>query len=623
MKSNKELKNRLTFTGNMILKEQSFEGNRESYSRTMVDRLSEELKQKESVISFLNMHNSEWKAKSEELVKENSMLRAKLSQVYGENMSLVHQKHQDEIGRYVSSELYLKQETSKLENKLKSIINENSDLVLKNSNLSDEITLLKDQLKSQHPKIKKQNTQNCKLQTLKSQLESVKSTFKALLKTKDSLESLENLCNFSLTSLKSQATLNENSLKLEKSRLEVSLQIRSQELSSLSSDLHSKSVQIKELEDQNLSLTKSLSSLTSNYNLLEKEYLRTNPVISEKSNQNNLKKLKQDLQESNEKNNYLENSQKLLMDQIQNSVLSTLKVLHIPPHHISPEEVFKTFPVINNTILQLFDKTSAQSLKIQENEEKISELLEKISKLESKNDFFALTQKHDLEQEVDRLTIEINSLSSQLEEKDMKIKTSTIKIQRLQEEIKSSFEKIDSLKHQLSQSSHFQNLANHLQDSLSFETASKNHLESEIQKLQKKIKDLENRNSKPADPHFFLLQKIESMKTELENFCPSENKSFQDRQQKTRLVTSLSTPVNKMVFTLKMIEEDLSCKSCLKIEDCDFCTSGHFSCSKCFSSCKTCQGTYLSSSLFFRLSRRLRDLSLSSKEASELLTVFT
>ena len=624
MSSKKDLKSRLTFTGSTIMREQTFDDQRENLSRSLVDRLSDDLKQKESVISFLNVHNSEWKAKNEELVKENSKLRARLNQAYGQDLNAINEKYQLEIARYVSNELQLKQEIFRLENKIKNMIQENNEHHLKLSLTVEENNKIKESIQKLQTPRKTPFVKRQKFIEMRSRIMELRTINNQYLNDKKLFETFQNFFDVFSESLKTQVNLHIQSLNLNKSRLESTIQIRNHEISNLQSELSTKSIRLKELEDLTQSTSKSLSLLTSKYNHLEKEFLKSNSISKEKVSLNKYNKLDQDLQEANSKLNSLTKSHKDLLTQIQESLCPILIFLKISENNQISDlnNIFQYFPKILSSIDQLSKALQLQSEELETKTQEIFLLNSKISELEKASQFFNLTQNQDLENEILRLTQLLNVQSSQLEEKDSLISSLTQKIKQLQAEIKLSFEKIEKFKNQSVLSEQNLRLAQQLQELLLQETTAKKLALDQLEKCNKRCKELEQRGQRQADPSSFLLQKIESMKNELENYCPSESKQKEDKLSKYSLLNSLQTPVNKVIFTVKVLEEDFSCKVCNKIEDCEICASGHLSCINCFKTCKSCQGTYLSSSIFFRLSRRLRDLSTGTKEISQLLTLF-
>ena len=624
MSSKKDLKSRLTFTGSTIMREHPIEDQRESHSRSLVDRLSDDLKQKESVISFLNVHNSEWKAKNEELVKENSKLRSRLNQVYGQDLTAINEKHQLEIARYVSNELLLKQEIFRLESKIKNMIQENNENHLKLSLTVDENNRIKESIQKLQTPRKAPFVKRQKFIEMKSRVLELRTIIKQYLDDRKLFDKFQNFLDVFSESLKTQVNLHNQSAKLEKSRLESTIQIRNHEISNLISENSAKSNLIKELEELNLSTNKSLSLMTTKYNHLEKEFLKNKSTSNNKVSLNKYNKIDQDLQEANSKIASLTKTHKDLLTQIQESLNPIIASLKLPDTHqlTTPENIFPSFSIILSSIHRLFKTLQTQSETIESKNKEISSLNSQISELERASHLFDLTQNQDLENEISRLTQLLSAQSSQLQEKDSLISSLNQKIKQLQSEIKLSFEKIEKFKNQSVLSEQNLRLAQQLQELLLQETTAKKLALDQLEKCNKRCKELEQRAQRQADPSSFLLQKIESMKNELENYCPSESKQKEDKISKYSLLNSLHTPVNKVVFTVKVLEEDFSCKVCNRVEDCEICASGHLSCINCFKTCKSCQGNYLSSSIFFRLSRRLRDLSTGTKEISQLLTLF-
>lgn len=276
-----------------------------------------------------------------------------------------------------------------------------------------------------------------------------------------------------------------------------------------------------------------------------------------------------------------------------------------------------SYLISNQSLLQ---KNSDMASKIQSYEETFNTLKEDLKKHSN-----TLQVSDSIQEELSSYKQKLQNQIESNNQKDKKILSLKNKIERLQQEIKSSFSKIDVLKSHLTLNEKNLVLIQQLQDLNKTESYQKKILRDQLDQYKKKIDELENENvkknaknpleslqkgNKVPDSNFMLLKKIEYMRTELEQYCPSETSAGEELRNHKAAINKLKNLANSVEFALKCIEDDLRCRVCLKLDNLEIFTCGHLNCLICNNICKDCNQPAQStdSSVFYRLNRRLNDI---------------
>ncbi|OMJ68834.1 hypothetical protein SteCoe_33609 [Stentor coeruleus] len=129
----------------MLREQKSFEEPRLQYHKGFIDDLRTEIREKDQIILNAKLLSDEWQHKNEELVKENSMLRSKLSGMFADQLAAVNEKHYKEIYMQMTEIQRFKKIVMDLEEKLKKCnkVNElNMDIENKNKEYEGQIDVL-------------------------------------------------------------------------------------------------------------------------------------------------------------------------------------------------------------------------------------------------------------------------------------------------------------------------------------------------------------------------------------------------------------------------------------------------------------------------------------------------
>lgn len=103
----------------MLREQKSFEEPRLQYHKGFIDDLRTEIREKDQIILNAKLLSDEWQHKNEELVKENSMLRSKLSGLFADQLAAVNEKHYKEIYVQMTEIQRFKKIVNELEEKLR------------------------------------------------------------------------------------------------------------------------------------------------------------------------------------------------------------------------------------------------------------------------------------------------------------------------------------------------------------------------------------------------------------------------------------------------------------------------------------------------------------------------
>ena len=625
MEKKQDSKNRLSFVGNTIMREQrTSEGLRDFGNQSVLDRLNDEVKHKESIINSLNLNTAEWKLKNEDLVKENSILRAKLNQYYSQELNLASEKYQREISSYVSNELWLKGEISKLE--------------FRNKDLGQEIVDLKRQLADyvkENKKLKNVSAENNReryvvkrqiLINLKVKLPEIKRSFQVFAdKVTESLNDTKQIVFVSFTNFTQIAQSEITKLFLENKRVKTSYDIQSIECSALINKFKDQEIKISMLEELIKNYKNSILLNENRCAELENSLKAAQNTVKEQVNIEKFNKIEKELQETKEKLNTITWKNQEITEIIKKELNTMINTLSISSELETKanEDPFQAFRLINEKILHLKKSlvsyeslsTSLQSTNI--------DLVSQISQLKEAQKLFNLTQNPSHEHDVSKLASELAACKESLLAKEKKISSLEQREHKFQQEIKISFEKIEKFRAQILQNDQKLILIPQLQFQLKQELLQSQSLRAELAEYKKQIIPPQSPTTNKSDPAAFLLQKIELMKTELENYNPTESKQSQNPRSLKSLLEPLQMITNKLAFTIKILADDYSCKICNKLEDVEVCACGHLGCMNCCRTCNTCQKAALNTSIFFRLSRRVRDLQLCESQIKEYLSVIS
>ena len=672
----KPIKAHLNFAGsNMIREQKSSEGYRSTDGRSRIDNLYGEINKKDTFLTNIYSSSNEWKEKYEELVKENSILRAKLIQYNEESFEKIKeiyetqiQKHLSEIEKYKQKSLKHESENKETNELLEHLkrnfidIKRNSDLFTQeNESLRIELIEKNKTIKEFSNQIqefsktdalhnaemfklieeigrKHKENQNMKIEHIKN--------VNNIIKEKDEL--INEITN-EIERFKKQNCIYQERI----STIESIITIKDQHIASLNNENQSFNQRIKELEStyrDNNEIFEALHIKNIQYSKIEKELIMIKDIhqncdkekinvieyneIKEKliENEEKLKKCQEKIKECQDKFN---NNSSLFIS-LKEKILKFITLLESTSTLTNLLALFETdsfdslFSLIHAYIIAInTENSSLKSISILLEQGK-QDALSQLSVCKSEN--FSLLENlkklsqysKDFEKYEENLKNLENKIQNEIninEMKEKKITSLKNKIEKLQQEIKSSFSKIDILKSQLALNEKNLILIQQLQELSRQDSLQKIALREQNNQHKHKIEELENELSKrpierqltkklPNDPNSLLLQKIVSMKSELEQYNPSENATQQELRHYKTSLSNISFSLNKIEFVLKCIDDEFTCKKCLKFENSEFSICGHFNCMTCDKICKKCNEEMqkINTNLFYFLFRKINDI---------------
>jgi hypothetical protein len=682
MNGKRECKTHLSFAGISVVRDQKTAESKHFDPKARIEDLYREIRAKDRMISGFQQKILELTHQIEVLTEENSLLRSKVTQYYGQDLDKFAEKHKKEIEGYVNDIKELRKlviegekrwEASENADQLRKKITESEKIVEKNEQelktmknilierekiieriqkelelcITADQTSIIEALKieiikiSQESELKDSEILNTK-EINTQQKNELNQLSQALSETREQYNSIYKDYNDLLTRNSSDSTFKALQIQLHGKDayikdLESAIKARDTEMEALSSTLKHQTLMIKDLETLNASYFSSLSSLnslTSKCSQLENQLLIIKTVEREKVSYTKYAKLEQELIEAKEDCIKISKKYSILIEIIKNElrvILSSAKAgekVERMDELLEKDDFYSAFQLLNDIVINLYD----QNFKAQEQITRLFSLLQlselKIKSLEEKSQLFSLTQQQDLESQLQLLEQQLLAEKTKVQDRDKRIEKLTRKVDTLQREIKASFIKIDLLKTQLAIGEKNSELIQQLQEFLKQETQKKNFLSEQLELYKKRLYSLENSlDSTPqspkkqnSDPTAMLLQKIEHMKSELEHYCPSEISAQKELKSWKSAVNSLNSVFKKLEFVLKCIEDDFSCPLCGKLENVEVLSCRHYFCIACNKSCQECGEVLqsLNTNVFFKLSRRMRDLKRHIEEAKEI-----
>ena len=667
-----EPKTHLNFAAsNMIREQKSSDGSRAFEVRHRIDELYGEINKKDAFITHLNANGNEWREKNEELVRENSRLRAQLTQYYGEDLNLAKQKHDMEIQGYINEIQKYRTLLLKYEEEFKSLKLQLSDLddykekilqleeslldIEKENEGLNEITFLKDKTiqdlnKHIEELSKKDNSTSEIALRIKEDLIRKVNEYEAIIR--DLSIKIEGITNESQESLKAKALeinklMEENTIYEERrSALVIVVANRDSMIAVLSSEGRAQNNKIVELERLISVSSTNNSTLSSDYNLLrvQNEKLKKDYESLQDSHKNcefekvsyvNYEKIERSLIEYKEKYENIRNlyinlkeNLKTIIERMQADLFSSIVPLNLEPL-LQSDSILPIFLEFTHQISLMISKNQSLLSSLTVLEQKLIESTTQLSKLQLENS--TLIEKlssapkitPNISEYEQKLQLYKDKLEYEIEvsdNKSSKIQQQKSKIEKLQQEIKSSFLKIDSLKSQLE--FHDKNILTieELQELNESYSSQIFVLQGDLDRSKKRILQLESEprkkhmdlssNKGESDINAVLLQRIELMKCELEQYNPSASRTEQELKTCKSVVSEVYFCSNKLEFTLKCLEEDFKCKVCTKLENMEIYACGHVNCIMCNKVCKDCSAPAekLGTHIFYSLNRRLIDM---------------
>lgn len=656
-------KTHLNFAGTSMVREQkTSEGTRIFDVRSRIDELYGEIRQKDSDIGVLHANSNEWKEKYEELVKENSMLRTKLMQHYGEDINVIKERHEKELQVYAKDLQKYRQIVAK---------NENEIITLRQELHKVDLFVKKYEELEKDWKCEKEK---CEI-LLKGIEEKEKSIERLTGRNKGldgEIRELEEIVK-KLTG-EIQEVKWKLGLKIEEIEIrgieEVKAKLNEieglhEKIEVLNGRLLGQTAVIKTRDGLVMVLTGENQEFVKRIRELEEEVKKHEEIIGSEVKELNFKyaRLKNDyeiLQKSHQKCEMLKESQ-VKYERTQGILLESQEKYKNLKEKILKgfESVFSTFTpplcienlketIQSDHISPLFSEFSSQilkeiskfqllqtckdasddkflilSLELSNLQLENSKLLNKLANSSKKfpnSDTYE--QKLQLYEQKLQYEIELNAMH------ENKIHSQKKKIEKLQSEIKSSFAKIDLLKSQLEASDKNLILIQQLKEKNANELSQKQILQEKLEQLTKKLGQIESDFPKKSEIpektniNSILLQKIGTMKSELEQYNPSVSNVQQELKTCKNTLSNLYFSSNRLEFSLKNIEDDFKCKVCLKLENIEIFSCGHLNCIFCNKTCKDCiEPSYkFNTHVFYSISRRVGDMKRALQEIKSQLS---
>jgi len=461
---------------------------------------------------------------------------------------------------------------------------------------------------------------------LKAKLPEIKRSFEEFsFKVRESLNETRQIVLVSFSNLGQIAQSEITKLLLENKRVKTSFEIQSIECSALVNKCKDQDRKISMLEESIKNYKNSIFLNENRITELENSLKIAQNTAKEQVCIESYNKIDQELQELKKQLNTVTWKNKEITEIIKKELCTMINTLNINSEFETKanEDPFSAFRLINEQILHLKKSLTLSESLSTSLQSTNNDLMSQISQLKESQKLFNLTQNPYHEHELSKLASELASHKESLSEKDQKILFLEQRVYKFQQEMKISFEKIEKFRAQILQNDQKLILIPQLQFQLKQEELQSQSLRAELAEYKKQRITPQPSVTSKSDPAAFLLQKIELMKSELENYNPTESKQTQNPRSLKSLLEPLQLTTNKLSFTIKILAEDYSCKTCNKLEDVEVCACGHLGCMNCCRTCNSCQKPALNTSIFFRLSRRVRDLQLCESQIKEFLSVIS